>query len=99
MLNYVFSTSVLRSYKADLVTKGINESLPSPLTLSVYVVMMNPLLSTVLAVHFSDVAVLLAFILLPSTIITLALLGRMCCPPRDKSQTQGYHSPIEVTPG
>nr|XP_046150577.1 myelin protein zero-like protein 3 [Oncorhynchus gorbuscha] len=53
----------------------------------------------VLAVHFSDVAVLLAFILLPSTIITLALLGRMCCPLRDKSQTQGYHSPIEVTPG
>ncbi|XP_052323368.1 myelin protein zero-like protein 3 isoform X2 [Oncorhynchus keta] len=53
----------------------------------------------VLTVHFSDVAVLLAFILLPSTIITLALLGRMCCPPRDKSQTQGYHSPIEVTPG
>ncbi|XP_041734760.1 myelin protein zero-like protein 3 [Coregonus clupeaformis] len=51
------------------------------------------------AVRFSDVAVLLAFILLPSTIITLALLARMCCPPKDKSQVQGYHSPIEVTHG
>uniref|UniRef100_A0A4W5M7L4 Ig-like domain-containing protein n=1 Tax=Hucho hucho TaxID=62062 RepID=A0A4W5M7L4_9TELE len=50
------------------------------------------------AVRFSDVAVLLAFILLPSTIIVLALLGRMCCSPKDKSQAKGYHSPIEVTP-
>ncbi|CAB1347687.1 unnamed protein product [Coregonus sp. 'balchen'] len=44
----------------------------------------------VLAVSFLDVAVLLAFILLPSAIIALALLGRMCCPPKDKSQAQGF---------
>lgn len=51
----------------------------------------------VLAVRFSDVAVLLAFILLPSTIIAVALIGRMLCPTSDKSQSQTYHSPIEVT--
>ncbi|KAL0972751.1 hypothetical protein UPYG_G00194340 [Umbra pygmaea] len=51
------------------------------------------------AIRFSDVAVLLAFILLPSAVIALALLGCMCCPVKDEIQAQGYRSPIEVTPG
>ncbi|XP_010869140.1 myelin protein zero-like protein 3 [Esox lucius] len=51
------------------------------------------------AVRFSDVAVLLAFILLPSAVIALVLLGRMCCPVEDENQAKGYRSPIEVTPG
>ncbi|XP_036391914.1 myelin protein zero-like protein 3 [Megalops cyprinoides] len=54
-----------------------------------------------LALRFSDVAVLMALVLLPSLIIVLVLLGRMCCPgrscckQRDKSKT----STIEVTEG
>ncbi|XP_046891325.1 myelin protein zero-like protein 3 [Hypomesus transpacificus] len=51
------------------------------------------------AVRFSDVAVLLAFILLPSAVITMALIGRMFCPLRDKNQSHAYRSPIEVMDG
>lgn len=48
------------------------------------------------SIRFSDVAVLLAFILLPSAAITLFLIGRMICP---KKPTKAYRSPIEVTEG
>ncbi|XP_049928417.1 myelin protein zero-like protein 3 [Epinephelus moara] len=51
------------------------------------------------SVRFSDVAVLLAFILLPSAIITLILIGRMLCPKKQRSQSKAYRSPIEVTEG
>lgn len=54
------------------------------------------------SVHFSDIAVLLFFVLLPSSLIALVLLARMlcpCCSPRVKSSHLGHHSPIEVTDG
>ncbi|CAJ1066124.1 myelin protein zero-like protein 3 [Xyrichtys novacula] len=51
------------------------------------------------SVRFSDVAVLLAFILLPSAIITLILIGRMLCPKKRRDQSRSYRSPIEVTEG
>ncbi|KAJ7990231.1 hypothetical protein DPEC_G00298170 [Dallia pectoralis] len=49
--------------------------------------------------RFSDVAVLLAFILLPSMAISLVLLCRMCCTVEDQNHARGYRSPIEVTSG
>lgn len=51
------------------------------------------------SVRFSDVAVLLFFILLPSAIITLILIGRMLCPKKKRNQSKAYRSPIEVTEG
>ncbi|KAM6988181.1 myelin protein zero-like protein 3 [Tautogolabrus adspersus] len=51
------------------------------------------------SVRFSDVAVLLGFILLPSAIITLILIGRMLCPKKQRNQSKGYRSPIEVIEG
>ncbi|XP_076000312.1 myelin protein zero-like protein 3 [Genypterus blacodes] len=51
------------------------------------------------SVRFSDVAVLLAFILLPSGLITLILIGRMFCHKEPRSQSKAYRSPIEVTEG
>ncbi|XP_068174409.1 myelin protein zero-like protein 3 [Antennarius striatus] len=52
------------------------------------------------SIRFSDVAVLLAFVLLPSAAITLFLIGRMLCPKKKKlSQSRAYRSPIEVTEG
>ncbi|XP_044057317.1 myelin protein zero-like protein 3 [Siniperca chuatsi] len=51
------------------------------------------------SIRFSDVAVLLAFILLPSAIITLLLIGRMLCPKKHPNQSKAYRSPIEVTEG
>lgn len=51
------------------------------------------------SVRFSDVAVLLVFVLLPSAIITLILIGRMLCPKKQRSQSKTYRSPIEVTEG
>ncbi|XP_040044884.2 myelin protein zero-like protein 3 [Gasterosteus aculeatus] len=53
----------------------------------------------VASVRFSDVAVLLAFVLLPSTIITFILIGRMLCPKKRHDQSKAYRSPIEVTEG
>ncbi|TDH15124.1 hypothetical protein EPR50_G00028270 [Perca flavescens] len=51
------------------------------------------------SIRFSDVAVLLAFVLLPSAIITLILIGRMLCPKKRRNQSKAYRSPIEVTEG
>ncbi|XP_028275441.1 myelin protein zero-like protein 3 [Parambassis ranga] len=51
------------------------------------------------SIRFSDVAVLLAFILLPSAIITVILIGRMLCPKKQHNQSKAYRSPIEVTEG
>ncbi|KAA8593810.1 myelin protein zero-like protein 3 [Etheostoma spectabile] len=51
------------------------------------------------SIRFSDVAVLLAFVLLPSAIITLILIGRMLCPMKQRNQSKAYRSPIEVTEG
>lgn len=51
------------------------------------------------SIRFSDVAVLLAFILMPSTVITLILIGRMFCPKKRQNQSKSYRSPIEVTEG
>ncbi|XP_017286098.1 myelin protein zero-like protein 3 [Kryptolebias marmoratus] len=48
------------------------------------------------SIRFSDVAVLLAFVVLPSGVITLVLIGRMLCP---KKESKVYRSPIEVTEG
>ncbi|XP_037334612.1 myelin protein zero-like protein 3 [Pungitius pungitius] len=53
----------------------------------------------VASVRFSDVAVLLALVLLPSTLITFVLIGRMLCPRKRSDQSKGYRSPIEVTEG
>ncbi|KAM8905128.1 myelin protein zero-like protein 3 isoform 2-T2 [Spinachia spinachia] len=50
-------------------------------------------------VRFSDVAVLLALVLLPSAIITFILIGRMLCPKKRRDQSKAYRSPIEVTEG
>ncbi|KAM3615656.1 uncharacterized protein V6R79_005747 [Siganus canaliculatus] len=51
------------------------------------------------SIRFSDVAMLLAFILLPSALVTLFLIGRMLCPKKQRSQSKAYRSPIEVTEG
>ncbi|KAM9853571.1 myelin protein zero-like protein 3 [Aulostomus maculatus] len=51
------------------------------------------------SLRFSDVAILLVFIILPSTVITLILIGRMLCPTKQHSQSKVYRSPIEVTEG
>ncbi|XP_040903108.1 myelin protein zero-like protein 3 [Toxotes jaculatrix] len=51
------------------------------------------------SIRFTDVAVLLAFILFPSAIITLILIGRMFCPKKQSNQSKAYRSPIEVTEG
>ncbi|XP_019748375.1 myelin protein zero-like protein 3 [Hippocampus comes] len=51
------------------------------------------------SVRFSDVAVLLFFVLIPSTIITLILIGQMLFTERERSQSKGYRSPIEVAEG
>lgn len=51
------------------------------------------------SIRFSDVAVLLAFVLLPSAIVTLILIGRMLCPKKQRHQSKAYRSPIEVTEG
>ncbi|KAF7229584.1 myelin protein zero-like protein 3, partial [Nothobranchius furzeri] len=47
-------------------------------------------------IHFTDVAVLLAFVLLPSGVITLLLIGRILCPRKERSQSKAYRSPIEL---
>ncbi|CAG6006528.1 unnamed protein product [Menidia menidia] len=49
--------------------------------------------------RFSDVTVLLAFVILPSGVITLILIGRMFCPKKERSQSKAYRSPIEVVEG
>ncbi|XP_026149256.1 myelin protein zero-like protein 3 [Mastacembelus armatus] len=66
----------------------------------------SPLSQTVLTVtpksasiRFTDVAILLAFILLPSALITLILIGRMLCSKQRLDQSKAYRSPIEVTDG
>uniref|UniRef100_A0A3P8U8X9 Ig-like domain-containing protein n=1 Tax=Amphiprion percula TaxID=161767 RepID=A0A3P8U8X9_AMPPE len=51
------------------------------------------------SIRFSDIAVLLAFVLLPSGIITLILIGWMLCPKKQHNQSKAYRSPIEVTEG
>ncbi|KAL4647306.1 myelin protein zero-like protein 3 isoform X1 [Arapaima gigas] len=50
-----------------------------------------------LSLRFSYVAVLMVLILLPSIVITLVLLGRICCCQQDTTSTRGYRSPIEIT--
>ncbi|XP_028856581.1 myelin protein zero-like protein 3 [Denticeps clupeoides] len=50
------------------------------------------------ALRFTDVAVLLLFVLLPSALIALGLLCRMCRP-LGADRAPGYHSSIEVTDG
>ena len=53
---------------------------------------------TAASVRFSDVAVLLALVLLPSALVTLGLIARMFCPQKEHSpQSKAYRSPIEVT--
>ncbi|XP_026229333.1 myelin protein zero-like protein 3 [Anabas testudineus] len=52
-----------------------------------------------LSIRFSDVAVLLGFIVLPSALITLILIGRMLCPKKQHNQSKSHRSPIEVTEG
>ncbi|CAN9511074.1 unnamed protein product [Ophioblennius macclurei] len=51
------------------------------------------------SIRFSDIAVLLFFIILPSAIITLILIGRILCPKTQRNQSKGYRSPIEVAEG
>ncbi|KAM8853054.1 myelin protein zero-like protein 3 isoform 2-T2 [Synchiropus picturatus] len=51
------------------------------------------------SIRFTDIAVLLAAILLPSAVITLILIGRMLCPKKQKHQPKSTRSPIEVTEG
>ncbi|XP_047450984.1 myelin protein zero-like protein 3 [Mugil cephalus] len=51
------------------------------------------------SIRFSDVAVLLAFVLLPSAIVTIVLIGRMLCPKKRRDQSKSHRSPIEVTEG
>ncbi|KAM4743215.1 myelin protein zero-like protein 3 [Anableps anableps] len=50
-------------------------------------------------IRFSDIAVLLAFILIPSALITFFLIGRMFCPKKQHNQSKTYRSPIEVAEG
>uniref|UniRef100_A0A8C1YJD0 Ig-like domain-containing protein n=1 Tax=Cyprinus carpio TaxID=7962 RepID=A0A8C1YJD0_CYPCA len=55
-----------------------------------------------LSVTFTDVGVLLVFVLVPSGIVTLVLLGRILCPCRsvsEKSPAAAHHSPIEEVTG
>ncbi|XP_056613075.1 myelin protein zero-like protein 3 [Triplophysa dalaica] len=55
-----------------------------------------------LSLAFTDVAVLLVFVLVPSGLITLVLLCRMLCPcwsVSDESDAVTHHSPIEVISG
>lgn len=54
------------------------------------------------SVTFTDVGVLLVFVLVPSGIITLVLLGRILCPcwsVSEKRPAAAHHSPIEVVTG
>lgn len=51
------------------------------------------------SIRFSDVTVLLVFILLPSAIVMFFLIGRMICPGKIGSRSQRYRSSIEVTEG
>ncbi|CAL8360685.1 unnamed protein product [Merluccius merluccius] len=52
----------------------------------------------VASVRFTDVAVLLGFILIPSALVTLGLIARMFCSQKEHSrQSKAYRSPIEVT--
>ncbi|XP_054651316.1 myelin protein zero-like protein 3 isoform X2 [Dunckerocampus dactyliophorus] len=51
------------------------------------------------SVRFSDAAVLLFLVLIPSTLLALILIGRMLYPKRQRSQSKGYRSAIEVTEG
>ncbi|TWW77519.1 Myelin protein zero-like protein 3 [Takifugu flavidus] len=51
------------------------------------------------SIRFSDVTVLLVFILLPSTIIMLFLIGRMVCSKKMCCRSAQYRSSIEVTKG
>ena len=62
-------------------------------------VLWPPIFSAAISIRFSDVAVLLVFILLPSCLITLILIGRIICPKKKRSQSKAYRSPIEVTEG
>ncbi|XP_051963765.1 myelin protein zero-like protein 3 [Xyrauchen texanus] len=50
------------------------------------------------SVAFTDVAVLLAFVLVPSALVSLLLLGRTVCPCWSESERRAatHHSPIEV---
>ncbi|XP_029374149.1 myelin protein zero-like protein 3 isoform X2 [Echeneis naucrates] len=50
------------------------------------------------SIRFTDVAVLMVFILLPSAVITLVLIGRMFCS-KERNQSKAYRSPIEITEG
>ncbi|XP_033833447.1 myelin protein zero-like protein 3 [Periophthalmus magnuspinnatus] len=51
------------------------------------------------SIRFSDVTLLLAFILLPSALLTFFLIGRILCPKKLRSQSKSFRSPIEVTEG
>lgn len=51
------------------------------------------------SIRFSDVTLLLAFILLPSALLTFFLIGRILCPKKQRSQSKSHRSPIEVTEG
>ncbi|XP_051520968.1 myelin protein zero-like protein 3 [Myxocyprinus asiaticus] len=53
------------------------------------------------SVAFTDVAVLLAFVLVPSALVSLLLLGRTVCPcwAVSESRAATHHSPIEVITG
>ncbi|KAK7883130.1 hypothetical protein WMY93_029304 [Mugilogobius chulae] len=51
------------------------------------------------SIRFSDVTLLLAFILLPSALLTFFLIGRILCPKKQGSQSKTFRSPIEVTEG
>lgn len=51
------------------------------------------------SIRFSDVTLLLAFILLPSALLTFFLIGRILCPKKHRSQSKSHRSPIEVTEG
>ncbi|XP_037533360.1 myelin protein zero-like protein 3 isoform X3 [Nematolebias whitei] len=51
------------------------------------------------SIRFTDVAVLIAFVLLPSCLITPILIGRMLCPKNQHSQSKVNRSPIEVMEG
>lgn len=51
------------------------------------------------SIRFSDVSVLLFFILLPSAVIALILIGRIFCPKKQQNHPKAYRSPIEVAEG
>lgn len=51
------------------------------------------------SLRFSDVTLLLAFILIPSALLTFFLIGRILCPKKQRSQSKSHRSPIEVTEG